>query len=331
MIKTGPLVSVIISAYNAEKYIKETLTSVLCQTYSNIEIIVVNDGSTDNTFEIASRFSEKCVKVITQENKGQDAALNNGYRHSNGSYIKFMDSDDLINPEMIEKQIKTLNGSDDYIAYGEWSRFYNDDIKSANFKKLDNWRDMSSIDFLTSQKIGPMLQCGIMLVPRKLIEKSGLWDERLILFNDTEFYTRLLVNSKGIKFSEGARLYYRSGLQTSISVQKSRKFFESTFLATNLMADHLLPYENSNRTRALLANIYFNQYFEMYPRFTDLAKQHWIKIKELGGQTVLPTGGNVFIFLKKIFGWKLAKRIQLFFYSLGYKPKPFFHKLARII
>lgn len=314
------LVSIIISAYNADKYLSQTLDSVINQTYSNIEVIVVNDGSSDQTLEVANRYLNTRVKVVTQENKGQDAALNNGYRHSTGDYIKFMDSDDLINPEMIERQANVLKGSDDYIAYGEWSRFYNDDINTANFKKRDNWRDMAPIDFLTTEDIGPMLQCGIMLIPRKIIEKSGLWDERLILFNDTEFYTRLLLNSKGIKFSEGARLYYRSGLSGSISVQRTRKFFESTFLATNLIAEKLIPAENSERTRRLLANIYFNQYFEMYPRFQDLAKEHRNKIKYFGGASITPTGGKVFVLLKKILGWKLAKRIQIFFYNLGYKP-----------
>jgi glycosyltransferase involved in cell wall biosynthesis len=313
-------VSIIISAFNSEKYIQETLNSVLSQTWKNLEIIVVNDGSTDNTLAVANQYINRGVKVISQENKGQDAALNNGYKNCSGDYIKFMDSDDLINPEMIERQMNVLNGSNEYIAYGEWARFYNDDLGTANFKKLNNWRDMTPIDFLTSENIGPMLQCGIMLVPRNLIEKSGLWDERLILFNDTEFYTRLLLNSKGIKFSEGARLYYRSGLTGSISVQRSRKFFESTFLATQLMSEHLFSNEDSNRTRRLIANIFFNQYFEMYPRFVDLAKKHLDEINACGGATTIPAGGKVFVFLRNLLGWKLAKRIQLLFYKLGYKP-----------
>lgn len=321
MVKINPLVTIVVSAYNAEKYLQETLESVVNQTYPNLEIIVVNDGSTDNTLEIANQFVARGIIIITQENKGQDAALNAGYRYSSGDYIKFMDSDDLINPEMIELQIKALNESNEFLAYSEWARFYNNNPGATAFVKRSNWQDMSPIDFLTSETIGPMLQCGIMLVPRKIIEKSGLWDERLILFNDTEFYTRVLLNSKGIKFSEGARLYYRSGLNSSISSQRSRKFFESTFLATNLMAEQILPIENSKRTRQLLANIYFNQYFEMYPRFPDLAIKHKKKIDEFGGTSIVPSGGKGFVFLIKLFGWKFAKNTQMLFYKLGYKPR----------
>ena len=128
--------------------------------------------------------------VLSQENQGQDAALNKGYAHAKGEYIKFMDSDDLLNPEMIEIQVKTLNGSHDYIAYGEWARFYEDQPELADFTPLDYWQDMKPLDFLTARPEGVMLQCGIMLIPRAIIEKAGLWDERLILFNDTEFFTQ---------------------------------------------------------------------------------------------------------------------------------------------
>jgi GT2 family glycosyltransferase len=231
-----------------------------------------------------------------------------------------MDSDDLINPEMIQIQMEYLNGSQDIIAYGEWARFYGDDEKSAKFEHLPNRTGMGAIDFLTSAPIGPMLQCGIMLIPRQLIEISGLWDERLILFNDTEFYSRLLLNSNGVKFTPGARLYYRSGLKQSISAQKSKKYFESTFLATNLIAENLLKKEDSTRTRALIANMYFNQYFEMYPNFKDYLKLHRQKIIEYGGPTIKPSGGLIFKFLQLMFGWKLAKRIQIISYKMGYKP-----------
>ena len=164
-------VSIIISAYNAEKYIGQTIDSVLAQTYDNIEVIVVNDGSKDNTISILKSYSDK-INIVNQENKGQDAALNNGFKHCKGDYIKFMDSDDLINPEMIEIQMQTLlNTADEYIAYGEWSRFYKDDITTADFTVLDYWKDMAPVDFLTARPDGVMLQCGIMLMPRKIIEK----------------------------------------------------------------------------------------------------------------------------------------------------------------
>ena len=313
-------VSIVISAYNAEKYIGATLDAVLSQTWPALEVIVVNDGSQDRTAEIVGSYAGRGVKLVSQENKGQDAALNNGYRHSTGSYIKFMDSDDLINPGMIEAQMNVLNGSEEKLAYGEWARFYDDKRDAADFTPLDYWKDAAPVDFLTSRPEGVMLQCGIFLIPRPLIEKAGGWDERLILFNDTEFFTRLILASKGVVFSRGARLYYRSGLTNSISAQRSRKFFESTFLATSLIAEQLLRVEDSYRVRNLISNSYMDQYYRMYPYFPDLIIAHKQKIGFYGHGNAKLDGGKVFKFLKAAVGWKIAKRIQLLVYKAGYKP-----------
>ena len=318
--KNNFLVSVIISAYNAEKYIKQTLDSVLQQTWSRLEIIVVNDGSSDNTPIILESYQQLGIKLISQKNKGQDAALNAGFTQSKGQYIKFMDSDDLINPEMIERQMNTLDGLEDHVAYAEWARFYDDKPDRADFRKLDYWEDMKPLDFLTSRPEGVMLQCGIMLVPRNIIERVGLWDERLILYNDTEFFNRVLLQSKGLKFTEGARLYYRSGLSSSISAQKTRKFFESTFLATNLIANQLLAVEDSYRIRNLISNTYLNQYYRMYPYFPDLIAAHEEQINFYGSGSAKPTGGRIYKIIKSLVGWKVASRIQAFLYQMGYKP-----------
>ncbi len=319
---SDPFVSIIISAYNAEKHIALTIESVLVQEWKELEIIVVNDGSTDETLTILQGYGDQ-IKVISQENKGQDAALNEGFRQSKGAYIKFMDSDDLINPEMIKKQVEVLNGSNEHVAYSEWARFYNNQPELADFTKLDYWRDMEPLDFLTSRPEGVMLQCGIMLVPRILIERAGLWDERLILFNDTEFFNRVLLQSKGVRFSEDAKLYYRSAQSGSISAQVSRRFFESTFLATNLVAAQLLASEDSYRIRNLISNTFLNQYFRMYPKFPDLVQAHEERIQFYGSGTVKPEGGKVFKKIKLIAGWKMASRIQVLFYQLGYKPRVF--------
>ncbi len=314
-------VSIIISAFNAEKYIEQTLQSVLAQTWQAIEIIVVNDGSTDSTGRILEQYKNR-VKVIDQLNKGQDAALNEGFRHSTGDYIKFMDSDDLINPEMIEKQMKILNQSDKYVAYGEWARFYDDDLSKSDFKKLSYWKDMNPVDFLTAMPEGVMLQCAIMLIPRKLVEIAGLWDERLILYNDTEFFNRIILASSGVKFSAGARLYYRSGISGSISAQRSKKFFESTLLATDLIAEQLLRVEDSFRVRNLIANTYKGQYYLMYPLYPELSKQYKERIAQYPEGSVKPSGGKVFELIKTFFGWKMAKLTQRFFYKIGYVPVP---------
>jgi glycosyltransferase involved in cell wall biosynthesis len=314
------LISIIISAFNAEKYIASTLDSVLQQTYPNIEVIVVNDGSIDNTLTIVEKYKSRGVKLTSQDNRGQDAALNLGYKHSKGEYVKFMDSDDLINPEMIELQINAILSSSDHIAYGEWARFYHNNPSNANFEYLDYWKNTDPLEFIIARPEGVMLQCGIMLIPRNLIDKVGGWDERLILYNDTEFFNRIILASKGVKFVKGARLYYRSGMSSSISAQKGRKYFESTLLAIDLIADQLLKKEDSIRIRTFIANLYQDRYFQLFPLYPDLCIDYKNRLLEYPHSTLKPQGGKIFKFLLFFLGWKITKVVQRYFYSLGYRP-----------
>lgn len=308
------------AVYNAERYLEQALNSIINQTYKNLEIIIVNDGSTDNSGRIIEKFLPYGIQVLCQKNQGQNSALNYGYSHSKGTYIKFIDADDIINEKCIELQVEALAKYPDKIAYSEWSRFFNDDLSTAKFVKKPYWKNLDPIDFLTSDIAGPMLQCGIMLVPRHIFDKAGLWDTRLLLSNDTELFTRVLLNSKGTVFTNGAKLYYRSGVNTSLTNQKARKYFESTFLGAKLIGEHLFPVENSVRTRKFIANLLQQRLFEMYPNFPDLERLHKDEIIRLGGSTIVYKSGKGFNFLRKLLGWKVALRIKNIFYKLGYTP-----------
>jgi glycosyltransferase involved in cell wall biosynthesis len=101
-----PLISVVIAAYNAEKYLAETLQSVRAQTFSDYEIIVIDDGSTDRTAEIVS--GHKDVLLLSQTNRGEAAARNTGVRASRGAYVSFLDADDIWLPSKLEKQASHL-------------------------------------------------------------------------------------------------------------------------------------------------------------------------------------------------------------------------------
>lgn len=107
------LVSVIIPVYKVEQYIAQTIESVLNQTYSNFEAIVVNDGTPDRSIEICQQFTDSRIKVISQENQGVSAARNMGIRHAKGDYIAFIDGDDLWEPEKLAKHVAHLENSPD--------------------------------------------------------------------------------------------------------------------------------------------------------------------------------------------------------------------------
>lgn len=125
-----PLVSVITPAFNAEKYIAATIESVLAQTYSDWELIIVDDGSTDRTAEIVKNYTARDSRVVYvfQKNAGQSAARNAALMHSHGVYIAFLDADDLFNPEKLEVQTTFLEKNPLCgVCYCRIAHFFNDD------------------------------------------------------------------------------------------------------------------------------------------------------------------------------------------------------------
>ena len=125
-----PLVSIIIPVYNAELFLAATIESTLQQSYKNIEIILIDDGSGDNSYQIAKQYESEQVTVVKQANKGASAARNHGIVLAKGDYIQFLDADDFLHPQKIEHQLNTLKSySDLYLIGGTWQRFV---------KSLDN-------------------------------------------------------------------------------------------------------------------------------------------------------------------------------------------------
>src|SRR6185503_3925511 len=102
------LVSIIIPAYNAGSYIEETLQSIFNQTYQSWEIIIINDGSTDNTLDVVKTFTDKRVDCITQKNGGVASARNKGLYFAKGEYVVFFDADDLMTPAFLSERVNTL-------------------------------------------------------------------------------------------------------------------------------------------------------------------------------------------------------------------------------
>ncbi len=163
-----------------------------------------------------------------------------------------------------------------------------------------------------------MMQCAIWLIPRNILEKSGLWDERLSLINDYEFFIRVLLHAKAVRYTRGAKLYYRSGVSNSLSRTKSRKALESAFLSVSLGTRWLLQAENSERTRRVSADVFQVWAYNFFPSCLDLCLKAEEAVKTLGGSKVRISGGRVLKLLTGICGWKTAKFIQNTFYRFGY-------------
>ena len=174
------LVSILITSYNAEPWIAETLDSAVNQTWPNTEVIVVDYGSTDGTLAIARRFEGANVRVIHQENRGACAARNRALAEAQGDFIQYLDADDLLEPDKIERQVRRLKEEPPgTVASGPWVRFY-----GAHPDRTDrpqggpDWKNFEpAMDWLLQAWMGGgMMPPFAWMVPRGVVEQAGPWN-----------------------------------------------------------------------------------------------------------------------------------------------------------
>jgi glycosyltransferase involved in cell wall biosynthesis len=306
-------VSICIPCHNAVRYVGAALDSVLSQSWTPLEVIVVDDGSTDGSSEILAAYAVKGVHVITERCGSAAKARNRAFAAATGDYIKFFDADDLLSPCHIELQMKRLAGRTDAVASSEWGRFYGDDLTTFRLNPQSVWRDMQGTEWLVEawRDARPMMQPGMFLLPRALVESSGGWDEDLTLIDDFEFFARVLCHTEEMLFTPGATLYYRSGLSGSLSGQKSRKAVESAFHSSIRGTDHLLQLRDDGVARRSCANLLQDFIYAYYPDHADLRRSMNLRIAKLGGSDLPPDGPPRFQMLRKFLGWRIARLIQL--------------------
>ena len=307
-----PLVSIIIPCHNAAPWLAETLESALAQTWAEKEIILIDDGSTDSSGEIARSFKARGVRVLRQSNRGASAARNAGLAAAQGDFIQFLDADDLLAPDKIAVQMQRLAVSPPrYIASGPWVRFQRDPHEAV-FVAEPNWRDLSGLDFLLLHyEAGWMMLPAAWLCPRTILDDAGPWDERLTLNDDGEYFGRVMLVAEGILFCDAARSFYRSGLRGSLSRRKDRAALESLRLSTELNCSRLLAAAPGDlRARAAVANGWQRLAFESYPTAPDLAADAELRCQGVGGSPFPLPAGPAFHRLARWTGWRLAKRLR---------------------
>ena len=147
-------VSVIIPVYQVEKYIAATVKSVLAQTYTNFELIIVDDGSTDKSREICQQFTDPRIKIICQENRGVAAARNTGIRNAQGEYLALLDADDLWLPEKLAKHVEHLETSPLVGVSFCRSAFIDEQDKPLGIYQISKLQDITPLDLICRTPIG---------------------------------------------------------------------------------------------------------------------------------------------------------------------------------
>lgn len=286
---SNPLVSIIIPCYNAATWIREAIDSCLCQTYSPIKIIVIDDGSTDNSLAIIKSFGNH-IRYETGPNRGGSAARNRGFELSNGQYVLFLDADDLILTDTIEMLVKALSKTDNCrcIAACDWWFLVHQDGKWITRPGCTVDNPPPGNDYIRGWLSGWFIPPGGILWTRPILNSVGGWDETITYNDDGDLMLRALLNGVQIERVQGGGLYYRH-LHNKLSV--------STTLTTEAIVSYMRVLEKVERKlvelgkvqdyAVTIAQAYHGMATWSYPINRDLARQSLAYANQLAGANAI--------------------------------------------
>lgn len=260
-----PVISVVIPAYNAEKTIRNTIESVLNQTFSDFELIVINDGSTDATLEKVQAIQDPRVRLLSQSNSGAQRSRNKGLAEATGEYIAFLDADDLWTVDKLEAQLSALKANPDAAVAYSWTDFVDSDgqfLRHARQTTLngDVWSDLIIFNFLESGS-NP-------LVYRHALVDVGGFDESLPVAQDWDLYLRLAAKYFFVAVPKSQILYRVSTHSISTNVQR----METTCLEIIENSFSEAPEPLQTLKRKSLAHLYRYLTFQTIDRLSERKK-----------------------------------------------------------
>jgi glycosyltransferase involved in cell wall biosynthesis len=309
-----PLVSILIPAYNSQEWITQTIESAIAQTWDRKEIIVVDDGSKDQTLAVAKRFESGQIRVATQPNQGAAAARNHALSLSQGDYIQWLDADDLLHPEKVASQLAALGDTPDphMLLSGSWGYFLHSPVR-ARFVPTELWNDLEPVDWLIHKLSRNLfMQTGSWLVSRELSSAAGPWDTKMLSDDDGEYFCRVLRAASQIRFVPEAKIYYRESGAGSLSViGRSTRKIEALWGSMQRHIETVRVLEDSPRVRTACL-VYLQASFPyFYPEHSGIVEQAQALAQSMGGKLEMPPLSWKYAWIRAAFGWKAAKRAQV--------------------
>lgn len=311
--KTLPLVSILIPAYNAEEWVAATIRSAMGQTWPNKEVIVVDDGSKDRTAEIARGFEAFGVKVVVQRNQGASAARNHAFALSHGDYIQWLDADDLLAPDKVEKQMaQVMSGlGKKTLLSSPWAHFMYRP-SAAHFVPSPLWCDLTPQEWLMRKmEFNVFMQTSTWLVSREVTQAAGPWDIRLLGDDDGEYFCRVLLASDGVRFVEDARVYYRAFRFDGLSyVGRFPEKIEAHWVSMKLHIKYLRSFGDTPEVRASCLQFLRDSLIYFYPERAHIIEEARKLSAELGEPLGEPELSWKYIWLERMAGWSMVKPMQ---------------------
>jgi len=200
-------VSIVITVYNRSELLRETIDSALRQTYPNIEVVIIDDGSTDDTAKICASYGDR-IRYIYKENGGHASALNRGVSEMRGTWFKWLDSDDILEENAVEELVRCANEKNARIVYSDYSVI---DIHGSNIGVVTSANHSSHIDFaakLWNNAFNSIVNPNCILVHKNVFEEVEPFDTSLKAPSDIEFFLHTCI-IHGIMFHKCPKLLVR--------------------------------------------------------------------------------------------------------------------------
>lgn len=201
---SSPLVSIIIPAYNATRTLEETVQSALAQTMSDFEIIIVDDGSSDNTLEFARAMKDERIRVLTQPNGGVAAARNTGIRAAIGKYVALLDSDDLWMPRKLERNLEVLEADENVHAVQSGATFVNDALEVISVRHCFPSKN-ALLETLLFQNLPANMSN--LVIARHKFDEMGYFDTQLEILEEWDMAIKVARHCNLVSLKESLLLY----------------------------------------------------------------------------------------------------------------------------
>ena len=319
------LVSVIIPCFNAEKWLREAIDSVLAQTYPQIEIIVIDDGSSDRSLSIIKSYGDKVI-WRTGENQGANKARNLGFSLARGEYIQYLDADDYLLPDKIAKQVQCLEATCGDFVYSDWR--YQHHLDNGEIH-LDKVRVCGiKADFLQSLLSNDRWSNLAPILFTRQVVKKVTWDESLDAAQDRDFLLSVMLASAKPVYQPGCDSIYRMHSGATISTASKLRWLKAHCLVmekakTQLSAMGLF----NSKYRQALATGYWKMGKEyLYSNCgKNKSNSHNIpyvnyaaildKVYQLAPNLLIQDKSKLYKIFYKLFGYQATEKLSYLFYS----------------
>jgi glycosyltransferase involved in cell wall biosynthesis len=300
------LVSVIIPCYNAERWIDEAIQSALNQTYAPVEVIVVDDGSSDSSWKKIQEFGSRVI-AETGPNRGGSAARNRGFVLSRGDYIQFLDADDYLLPKKIPRQVAFLEASGADVVYGDWrhEHFLPDGSSQLEEIAVSGAQE----DVLGALLSGWWVAPAALLFRRHVLEKTGGWDESLAAAQDRDLFISIAMTDAKIAYQPGCYSIYRRYGHDTVSTGSRMRWLDNHCRVLDKAAAALnAAGRMKSEYRLALASSYFHLARNYFDRDQKKYRETMEKVLMLEPK-FQPRESAIYGLAKRMFGFSAAESL----------------------